>query len=507
MQQLRVGGRALSSRRDDRRLCRSQGRRSRHRARGGRDRERARRNAPAAGRGPHREHRGPRSRRGRRARRGRSPRRSTTGCARPTHASTRSATSPAATSSRTWPSTTRASCCGTRSSGCGGRSPRRSCRGARTPTPSSRASACRKPRPGDRGVAHRVYRFAFDEIDRARAEGETDGFAKIVTDPKGKLLGAAIVGAARRRADRRVRARADEGDERARHLRRHPCVSDVGADQPSRRRPATEGRSHAARSKRGSSASSGCGARAREHRPASATRSPRPQGGQGTLLLALFAGVVVAFFALDGQRYLTLETVKANRDALLALHGGALRRRARDRRSSSTSGAVAFSLPGGLVLVADDGLPLRPLGRHRAGRRSPPRSARRSCSSPRATSSPTRRAGAWARSARRSTPASPANAFNYLLFLRLVPVFPFFLVNLAPAFTDITLADVRAGDARRHHSRDVRLRESRADARPHRIRCRGSSRPRSLGAFALLGLVALRAGVRGRSSDPARLIA
>ena len=28
------------------------------------------------------------------------------------------------------------------------------------------------------------------------------------------------------------------------------------------------------------------------------------------------------------------------------------------------------------------------------------------------------------------------NAFNYLLFLRLVPLFPFFLVNLAPAFTD-----------------------------------------------------------------------
>jgi len=45
-----------------------------------------------------------------------------------------------------------------------------------------------------RGVAHRVYRFAFDEIDRARAEGETEGFAKIVTSPKGKLLGAAIVG-------------------------------------------------------------------------------------------------------------------------------------------------------------------------------------------------------------------------------------------------------------------------------------------------------------------------
>ena len=45
-----------------------------------------------------------------------------------------------------------------------------------------------------RGIAHKVYRFAFDEIDRARAESETEGFAKIVTDPRGKLLGATIVG-------------------------------------------------------------------------------------------------------------------------------------------------------------------------------------------------------------------------------------------------------------------------------------------------------------------------
>ena len=44
------------------------------------------------------------------------------------------------------------------------------------------------------GIAHRVYRFPFDDIDRARAEGETAGFAKIVTDPRGKLLGATIVG-------------------------------------------------------------------------------------------------------------------------------------------------------------------------------------------------------------------------------------------------------------------------------------------------------------------------
>jgi pyruvate/2-oxoglutarate dehydrogenase complex dihydrolipoamide dehydrogenase (E3) component len=44
------------------------------------------------------------------------------------------------------------------------------------------------------GIPHKVYRFGFDEIDRARAEGETEGFAKLVTDPSGRILGAAIVG-------------------------------------------------------------------------------------------------------------------------------------------------------------------------------------------------------------------------------------------------------------------------------------------------------------------------
>ena len=40
-----------------------------------------------------------------------------------------------------------------------------------------------------------------------------------------------------------------------------------------------------------------------------------------------------------------------------------------------------------------------------------------------------------------------ANAFNYMLFLRLVPAFPFFLVNLAPAFTDIRLSTYVAATA------------------------------------------------------------
>jgi len=44
------------------------------------------------------------------------------------------------------------------------------------------------------GIRHKVYKFPFKDIDRAQAEGETAGLAKIITDTKGRLLGAAIAG-------------------------------------------------------------------------------------------------------------------------------------------------------------------------------------------------------------------------------------------------------------------------------------------------------------------------
>jgi pyruvate/2-oxoglutarate dehydrogenase complex dihydrolipoamide dehydrogenase (E3) component len=44
------------------------------------------------------------------------------------------------------------------------------------------------------GVAHDVYRVPFDQIDRAVCDGETEGFAKVLTRRgSGKILGAAIV--------------------------------------------------------------------------------------------------------------------------------------------------------------------------------------------------------------------------------------------------------------------------------------------------------------------------
>ena len=62
------------------------------------------------------------------------------------------------------------------------------------------------------------------------------------------------------------------------------------------------------------------------------------------------------------------------------------------------------------------------------------------------------------------------NAFNYLLFLRLVPLFPFFLVNLAPAFTQYPAAHLRrSATFIGIIPGDVRLREPRRDARAHRF--------------------------------------
>ena len=154
-------------------------------------------------------------------------------------------------------------------------------------------------------------------------------------------------------------------------------------------------------------------------------------------LLALFIGVVVAFFAFGGQQYLTLDTIKANRDALL--------RFTEEHYAAALviaffiyAGAVAFSLPGGLILSLTMGFVFgRWVGTalvvvaatvgativFLAARYIFADAARK-------------RLGTLGE---KINAGFTENAFNYLLFLRLVPAFPFFLVNLAPAFTSIPL--------------------------------------------------------------------
>jgi pyruvate/2-oxoglutarate dehydrogenase complex dihydrolipoamide dehydrogenase (E3) component len=44
-----------------------------------------------------------------------------------------------------------------------------------------------------RNVKHQVFEQPLDKVDRAILDGQTDGFVKVVADPKGKILGATIV--------------------------------------------------------------------------------------------------------------------------------------------------------------------------------------------------------------------------------------------------------------------------------------------------------------------------
>ena len=154
-------------------------------------------------------------------------------------------------------------------------------------------------------------------------------------------------------------------------------------------------------------------------------------------LLALFIGVVVAFFALGGQHYLTLDTIKSNRDALLRFteaHFVA----ALAIAFFLYAGAVAFSLPGALILSLAMGFvfgrwvgTVLVVAAATTGATIVFLAARYIFAD-----AARKRLGTLGE---KINAGFTENAFNYMLFLRLVPAFPFFLVNLAPAFTSIPL--------------------------------------------------------------------
>ena len=164
------------------------------------------------------------------------------------------------------------------------------------------------------------------------------------------------------------------------------------------------------------------------------------------LIIVVFAGGIGLFFALGGDQYLTLETIKSHRDELLVY--------TQQHRALMIIGAMlvytvstALSIPGALVLSLTMGflfgrwmgtlvivfsatigatlvfLAARYLFAQAARRRMGPVAQKivNGFHSP------------------QFGVDDHSNAFNYLLFLRLVPVFPFWLVNLVPAFTPMHL--------------------------------------------------------------------
>jgi uncharacterized membrane protein YdjX (TVP38/TMEM64 family) len=153
--------------------------------------------------------------------------------------------------------------------------------------------------------------------------------------------------------------------------------------------------------------------------------------------LLLILAFVALFFLFGFQRYLSLDGLRANhawlaaqvaRHLLPALLAFALVYAA--VVALSLPGATALTLAGGwlfgqwlatgvTVLAATAGATLLFL----AARTALAEILRR-------------RAGPWLQ---RLRAGFQKDAFNYLLFLRLVPLFPFFVVNLVPAFLGVSL--------------------------------------------------------------------
>ena len=155
------------------------------------------------------------------------------------------------------------------------------------------------------------------------------------------------------------------------------------------------------------------------------------------IVLALsFALVLVAFVALGGHRYVSLEAVKENRDALLA-YTQAHHAQAIVVAFVVFAAATAFSIPGGLLFPMTCGFLFgRWMGTvvvvfaGTIGATLLFLAARYV-----AADAVRKRLGARGE---KINAGFTKHGFSYMLFLRLVP-FPFFLVNLAPALSSLPL--------------------------------------------------------------------
>lgn len=158
----------------------------------------------------------------------------------------------------------------------------------------------------------------------------------------------------------------------------------------------------------------------------------------GRLLpVALLAAGLAAFLALGGHRWLTLEALERNREALLAwveIHPVL----APLAFTGAYTAAVACSLPVALLLSVAGGFLFGPVlgtlcaaAGATAGATALFAAARTACAG--------RLRGRVEAALIRMDAGFRANAFHYLLFLRLVPLFPFWLVNIAAAFAGVPL--------------------------------------------------------------------
>ncbi|MBX3445984.1 MAG: TVP38/TMEM64 family protein [Parvibaculaceae bacterium] len=163
----------------------------------------------------------------------------------------------------------------------------------------------------------------------------------------------------------------------------------------------------------------------------------RPATLRRFLPLAVLLAGLGAFFALGLDRYVTLDTLRDNRQALSGwvAENWAL---AAFVYVVAYIAMVAFSLPGALVATLTGGFlfgtvlgGLLTIMGATIGATAIFLAAKTALGDAlRAKAGP---------SLRRLEQGFGKNAFSYMLVLRLVPLFPFFLVNLAPAFLGVRL--------------------------------------------------------------------
>lgn len=172
--------------------------------------------------------------------------------------------------------------------------------------------------------------------------------------------------------------------------------------------------------------------------PAESGAAPKPRRGLTRFWpLAILVLGFALFFAFDLQRYATLDTLRDNRAALsqwvaanyllaILIFVGAYTLMA----AFSLPGALAATLTGGFLFGTWVGGLATVVGAT-AG-------ATILFIAARTAFADLLRAKAGSGLARMEE-GFRENAFSYLLFLRLVPAFPFWLVNLAPAFLGVSL--------------------------------------------------------------------
>jgi len=205
-------------------------------------------------------------------------------------------------------------------------------------------------------------------------------------------------------------------------------------------------------------------------------------------LLAVGAVAIILFFVFDLGRFLTLEALKANRQALLDYYAS--------HKLTTVAGFMAvyivqtaLSLPGAAILSLAAGAVFGSIMGTVYANIAATIGATLAFLVTRylLRDAVLARFGAKLEGINREL---ESRGFNYLLFLRLVPVFPFFLINLAAGLTRLplrtfffgTMIGIIPGGF-------VYVNAGASLATIDSLACIAS--PRVLGSFALLGLFAL----------------